>query len=87
MNDESGHQMAHIEYPGLPTDYVLEMVHQFYDEYYFRPKAAVRVVWKAIVNRDLRRLYREARSFLKLRAQRNRMVKIARSAEVSSVGN
>ncbi|HEY2466754.1 MAG TPA: radical SAM protein, partial [Terracidiphilus sp.] len=87
MNDESGHQMAHIEYPGLPTDYVLEMVHRFYDEYYFRPKAAARVVWKAIVNRDLRRLYREARSFLKLRAQRNRMVKISRSAEASTVGN
>jgi radical SAM superfamily enzyme YgiQ (UPF0313 family) len=48
MSDEGGHQMAHIEYPGLPTDYVLEMVHRFYDEYYFRPKAAFRVVWKAI---------------------------------------
>jgi len=40
MMDEGGHQMAHIEYPGLPTDYILEMVHRFYDEYYFRPKAA-----------------------------------------------
>ena len=80
MNDESGHQMAHIEYLGLPTDYVLEMVHRFYDEYYFRPIAASRVVWKAIVNRDLRRLYREARSFLKVRAERNRMVKISRTA-------
>ena len=48
MKDEGGHQMAHIEYPGLPTDYVLEMVHRFYDEYYFRPKAAFRVVWKAL---------------------------------------
>jgi len=32
------HQMAHIEYPGLPVDYVMEMVHRFYDEYYFRPR-------------------------------------------------
>src|SRR5260370_18709339 len=39
MSDDGGHQMAHIEYPGLPTDYVLEMVHRFYDEYYFRPNA------------------------------------------------
>ncbi|HEY0308071.1 MAG TPA: hopanoid biosynthesis associated radical SAM protein HpnJ [Acidobacteriaceae bacterium] len=78
MSDEGGHQMAHIEYPGLPTDYVLEMVHRFYDEYYFRPKAAFRVVWKAFVNRDLSRLYVEAKEFLKLRAQRNRMVKTAR---------
>jgi len=60
---------------------VLEMVHRFYDEYYFRPKAAARVIWKAIVNRDVPRLYSEARSFLKLRAQRNRMVKEARNRQ------
>ena len=71
--------MAHIEYPGLPTDYVLEMVHRFYDEYHFRPKAAFRVVWKALINRDLPRLYVESKAFLKLRAQRNKMVKVARS--------
>ena len=72
MEDGGGHQMAHIEYPGLPTEYVMEMVHKFYDEYYFRPKAAFRVVWKAIVNRDVPRLYVEAKSFMKLRAQRNK---------------
>ena len=83
MEDGGGHQMAHIEYPGLPTDYVMEMVHRFYDEYYFRPKAAARVIWKAIVNRDVPRLYVEAKSFLKLRAQRNRMVKAARSQQAS----
>jgi hopanoid biosynthesis associated radical SAM protein HpnJ len=74
MSDAGGHQMAHIEYPGLPVEYVLEMVHRFYDEYYFRPKAAFRVVWKAIVNRDVPRLYVEAKSFLKLRSERNKMV-------------
>ncbi len=74
MVDEEGHQLAHVEYPGLPTEYVLEMVHRFYDEYYFRPKAAWRVVSKAIVNRDLGRLYVEAKAFMKLRAQRNRVV-------------
>ncbi len=79
MVDEGGHQLAHIEYPGLPTEYVLEMVHRFYDEYYFRPKAAFRVVWKAVVNRDLPRLYVEAKSFLKLRAERNRIVKQTKS--------
>jgi hypothetical protein len=60
----------------------MEMVHRFYDEYYFRPKAAARVIWKAIVNRDVPRLYVEAKSFLKLRAQRNKMVKEARSRHV-----
>jgi len=34
--------MAHIEYPGLPTDYVLEMVHVSTTSIYFRPKAAFR---------------------------------------------
>jgi hypothetical protein len=62
--------MAHIEYPGLPVEDVMEMVHRFYDEYYFRPKAALRIVWKAIANRDISRLYAEARSFMQIRAQR-----------------
>ncbi len=92
MSDEGGHQMAHIEYPGLPVEYVLEMVHRFYDEYFFRPKAAFRVVWKAMVNRDLPRLYTEARSFMKLRAQRNKIVKqtksdnAAKAAEAAGAG-
>jgi hypothetical protein len=57
------------------------MVHRFYDEYYFRPKAAWRVVSKAIVNRDLKRLYAESKSFLKLRAQRNKIVKETKSRQ------
>ncbi len=72
--------MAHLEYPGLPTDHVMEMVHKFYDEYFFRPKAAFRVVWRAIVNCDIPRLYTEARSFMELRAQRNKAVRVARKA-------
>jgi radical SAM superfamily enzyme YgiQ (UPF0313 family) len=44
MVDEGGHQLAHIEYPGLPADEVLESVHRFYDEYYFRPRAVVRIL-------------------------------------------
>ncbi|HEU5400740.1 MAG TPA: radical SAM protein, partial [Terriglobales bacterium] len=75
MNDEGGHQLAHIEYPTLPTEYVLEMVNKFYDEYFFRPKAAWRVISKAIANRDVKRLYIESKSFLKLRAERNRLVR------------
>jgi hopanoid biosynthesis associated radical SAM protein HpnJ len=81
MSDSGGHQMAHIEYPGLPKEYVLEMVHKFYDAYYFRPKAAFRVIWKAVVNRDVPRLYVEAKAFLKLRSQRNKMVKDAKKLQ------
>jgi radical SAM superfamily enzyme YgiQ (UPF0313 family) len=72
MMDDGGHQMAHIEYPGLPVEYVMEMVHKFYDEYFFRPKQAWRVVWQAIVHRDVPRLYTEARSFMKLAASATR---------------
>lgn len=85
MVDTGGHQMAHIEYPGLPTDYVMEMVHRFYDEYYFRPKAVYRIVKKAVFNNSERkRLYKEAKSFLKLRAARNRYVKETRKMQNDS---
>src|SRR5437868_2457988 len=79
MVDSGGHQMAHIEYPGLPRDYVMEMVHRFYDEYYFRPKQVWRIVRKAIFNNvERKRLYKEAKSFLKLRAARNKYVEETR---------
>ncbi|MGD0268154.1 MAG: hopanoid biosynthesis associated radical SAM protein HpnJ [Candidatus Sulfotelmatobacter sp.] len=76
MVDEGGHQLAHIQYPGLPADDILSAVHRFYDEYYFRPKAAFRILRKAAFNsNDRKRLYKEAKTFLKLRSQRNKLVK------------
>jgi hopanoid biosynthesis associated radical SAM protein HpnJ len=76
MVDEGGHQLAHIEYPGLPADEILSAVHRFYDEYYFRPKAVFRILRKAAFDsNDRKRLYREAKTFLKLRSARNKMVK------------
>jgi hopanoid biosynthesis associated radical SAM protein HpnJ len=76
MVDDGGHQLAHIEYPGLPADEVLESVHRFYDEYYFRPKAIFRIVRKAVFDSDERkRLYKEAKTFLKVRSMRNKLVK------------
>jgi hopanoid biosynthesis associated radical SAM protein HpnJ len=76
MVDEGGHQLAHIQYPGLPADVILSEVHRFYDEYYFRPKAAFRILRKAAFNgEERRRLYKEAKTFLKLRSQRNKMTK------------
>jgi len=82
MVDEGGHQVAMIEYPGLPRDYVMEMVHRFYDEYYFRPKAVWRIVRKAIFNsEESKRLYVEGKQFMTLRAARNRAVKEARKIQ------
>ena len=57
----------------------MEMVHRFYDEYYFRPKQVYRIVRKAIFNNgERKRLYKEAKSFLKLRAARNKYVEETR---------
>jgi hopanoid biosynthesis associated radical SAM protein HpnJ len=76
MVDEGGHQLAQIQYPGLPADDIMSAVHRFYDEYYFRPKAVYRILRKAVFDsNDRKRLYREAKSFLKLRSARNKMVK------------
>ena len=54
----------------------MSSVHRFYDEYYFRPKAIYRILRKAMFDsNDRKRLYKEAKSFLKLRAARNKRVK------------
>lgn len=80
MVDEGGHQLAHIEYPGLSSEEILESVHRFYDEYYFRPRAVYRILRKAVFNSSERkRLYKEAKTFLKLRSQRQRWVQEQRN--------
>src|SRR5438105_2349151 len=76
MVDEGGHQLAHIEYPGLPADEILHSVHRFYDEYYFRPRAVFRILRKAAFDSgERKRLYKEARTFLKVRSMRNKLYK------------
>ncbi len=85
MVDEGGHQLAHIQYPGLPAEEILESVHRFYDEYYFRPKAVFRILRKAAFNHvDRKRLYREAKTFLKVRAMRHKWVKDKRDRDDSA---
>src|SRR5471030_1744087 len=67
MVDEGGHQLAQIQYPGLPAEEIMESLHRFYDEYYFRPRAIYRILKKAAFNSGERvRLYKDAKSFLKL---------------------
>lgn len=85
MVDEGGHQLAQIQYPGLPREHVMEMVHKFYDEYYFRPKAVFRIVRKAAFDSgERKRLYKEAKAFLKLRAARNKAVKEMREQQAAA---
>jgi hopanoid biosynthesis associated radical SAM protein HpnJ len=84
MTDESGHQLPNIIYPGLNRGELVEWVEKFYDEYYFRPGAAWRVVRKAIVNNDVPRLYKEAREYLSLRSKRKKFVKDQKANQAAS---
>ena len=75
MHDGAGHQMPNVIYPHLDKGELVDWVERFYSEYYFRPKAAWRVVKNAVKNNDLPRLYKEAREYLSLRSKRKKFVK------------
>jgi radical SAM superfamily enzyme YgiQ (UPF0313 family) len=88
MTDDKGHQLPNIVYPGLDRGELVEWVERFYGEYYFRPKAAWRVVRKALFNGDDRkRLYKEAREYMALRSKRKQFVKEHRAASAASSGD
>ncbi len=76
ITDALGHQLPHLEYPGLSREYMVESVNRFYDSYYLRPRVAWRIVrdslWDA---HERKRLYHEAVDFLKLRADRRRVAR------------
>jgi radical SAM superfamily enzyme YgiQ (UPF0313 family) len=84
MVDEGGHQLAHVAYPGLPADEMLSALHRFYDEYYFRPRAIFRILKIAAFDgRERKRIYKEAKSFLKVRAMRKKLS--AKRTKIDSV--
>ncbi|HAA03018.1 MAG TPA: hopanoid biosynthesis associated radical SAM protein HpnJ, partial [Syntrophobacteraceae bacterium] len=71
MSDECGHQLPNIEYPDLSRREIMEAVERFYGSYYFRPRIAFRIVRKALFDAaERRRLFKEAREYLRLRARR-----------------
>jgi len=85
MTDEMGHQLPNIIYPGLDRAELMDWVDRFYDEYYFRPRVAWRVVKNAIFDADDRkRLYKEAKEYLALRSKRQKFVSQQKSAAGSS---
>jgi hopanoid biosynthesis associated radical SAM protein HpnJ len=76
MSDAMGHQLPHIEYPGLSREEMMGAVNRFYDSYYFRPRVVWRIVRNALRSSDERkRLYHEAVEFLRLRAERWKYVR------------
>ena len=71
MTDEMGHQLPNIQYPGLDRKHMVNMVEQFYDRYYFRPKIILRILRRGLFDgNERRRLIHEGKEFLKLRAKR-----------------
>src|SRR5271157_4685093 len=71
LADQGGHQLPHIEYPHISKAEMMAGVSRFYDEYYFRPQVAWRIVREALWDgNERKRLYHEAVEFLKLRAER-----------------
>jgi hopanoid biosynthesis associated radical SAM protein HpnJ len=82
MTDESGHQLPNISYPGLDRAELVEWVEKFYGEYFFRPRVVWRIVRKAMWDgRERRRLMKEAREYLALRAKRKKFVLEHKAAE------
>ena len=76
LADSGGHQLPHLEYPGLNREQMMEAVNHFYDSYYFRPRVAWRIVRDALWDaHERKRLYHEAVSFLRLRAERLKYAK------------
>lgn len=80
MTDDVGHQLPQMNYPDLTRADLMEAVERFYDEYYFRPRAAWRVVRKALTDvHEFKRLFKEAREFMALRSKRKHFVTDARA--------
>ena len=80
MTDDTGHQLPHMSYPGLTKADLMEATERFYSEYYFRPRAAWRVVRKALTNwNEFRRLSKEAKEYLSLRVKRKEFIDATRA--------
>ena len=75
MTDEMGHQLPTIQYPGLTREEIVQAVEQFSDRSYFRPRIIFRIVRRAAFNgHERKRLYKEAKELLQLRAKRKDFV-------------
>src|SRR5208283_3776519 len=82
------HQLPNVIYPGiLDKGDMVEWVERFYGEYYFRPKAAWRIVRKSLFdNHERKRLYKEAKDYLSLRAKRKKYVAEQKADRLAAAG-
>ena len=82
MLDETGHQLPQMNYPDLTQADLMEALERFYADYYFRPRAAWRVVRKALTDaHEFKRLFKEAREYMSLRSKRRDFVADTRLKE------
>jgi radical SAM superfamily enzyme YgiQ (UPF0313 family) len=73
--DERGNQLPKVVYENLNEAELMDWVERFYSEYYFRPKVIWRMVRKVIFNsHDRKRLMKEAREYMALRARRKKFI-------------
>jgi radical SAM superfamily enzyme YgiQ (UPF0313 family) len=76
LTDTRGHQLPHLEYPGLSREEMLAACNRFYDEYYFRPRVIWRIVREALWDSgERKRLIAEGTDFLKLRHERRKLAR------------
>ncbi len=76
MTDELGHQLPNYNYPGLDRRRIVRAVEDFYARYYFRPRIILRILRRAVFDRQERaRLFTEAKEYLQLRARRKAFVR------------
>ncbi len=73
--DERGNQLPKVVYENLNEAELMDWVERFYGEYYFRTKVIWRMVRKVIFNpHDRRRLTKEAKEYMALRARRRKFI-------------
>jgi len=87
MTDDAGHQLPKVIYPELDEAALVDWVERFYGEYYFRPRVVWRVVRNAVFDsHERKRLAKQAKEYLSLRAKRKRFVAQHRQATVLANG-
>src|SRR4051812_43491064 len=73
--DERGNQLPKVVYENLNEAELMDWVERFYSEYYFRTRVIWRMVRKVIFNsHDRKRLAKEAREYMALRARRKKFI-------------
>jgi radical SAM superfamily enzyme YgiQ (UPF0313 family) len=73
--DDLGNQLPKVVYENLNEAELMDWVERFYSEYYFRTRVIWRMVRKVIFNsHDRKRLTKEAREYMALRARRKKFI-------------